>query len=211
MHYEVRKGRQTLPNLERSGQLLTSLSAICISYFILALIAAVLLRPEMNVQVRFVSEYAVGHLGWLTSSALLVVGLGSLSLAFAVRQHLQPSATLIFGVIFLSGWGVGSIIASFFVTDLQGAPRTLHGRLHDAGAVMAFLSATPAAFLISKVLRIQGSRDAVSRWLSFMPWLILAGLLLFFGSFATGSFGLFQRVYLTGMAVWLLLVAWRLR
>jgi len=131
------------------------------TYFVVAVSVLQVLRSDYNPMSHFISDYAVGPYGEIMTSAFMSLSLGALCL-FVGLVGLGPK-TVFFRVslLFLAVFVPGSFVAALFPTDLDGAPSTTHGMIHDIDATINFISLIAAIVLFS----IGFSFDA--RWRPF--------------------------------------------
>jgi Protein of unknown function (DUF998) len=130
-----------------SARLAMALSALALS----ALAGLHVLSPEFDPAKRVVSEYALGSYGWLLSVMFFAWGLGTWSLALALRSEPSTLAGRI-GVVFLFAAGLGETMASVFDVSWP--------KMHGVSGALGVLGLPIAAMLTSLSL----SRNP--RWLS---------------------------------------------
>lgn len=126
---------------------------------VIALVAAALvllaslhvLSPEFGASWRMISEYALGHYGWVLSLFFLAWGLSSWGLAATIWSQVQTKAGKV-GLWVLLAAGLGQVMASVF--DIN----------HDAGHNIAGLLGT-AGFPIAALL-ITRSLSRSAAWAS---------------------------------------------
>jgi len=102
-----------------------------IGYFTLVVIALHLLRSDLDISHRYISEYAIGHFGWLMTSAFYGLSLGSLALTIALYQRITIKGRSWLGLVLLSMWALGIMVAGIFKADLITAPETQEGNIHS--------------------------------------------------------------------------------
>jgi len=183
------------------------------AYFVGAILALHLLRPDVSPIHEPTSRYAVGPFGALMRSAFVGVSLASWALLVGLAVRLPARARSSAGLVLLGVWSTGVIIAMMFPLDAEGAIPTVSGTVHRVNGPIAFLSLTAAAVLVS--LRFKGD-DA---WRPFhriaMPLalgMLGAAVANMVNLIAGGEFaGLIQRVFLSCFATWFCLTALRLR
>jgi hypothetical protein len=106
-------------------------------------VALHVLEPTFDPRSRFMSEYALSSHGSMMRAAFVSAAIAGVALArIAARRDRRIAA------VGLAGWSLGMTLAAIFVTDatLAGSPRTWVGVAHDAGADLAFVAITIAAF-----------------------------------------------------------------
>jgi hypothetical protein len=206
-------GSQRTVSNKESIQLLTTIALIGICLFIILIIILHFLPTGYNPLRGPTSEYAVGKYGFLMTIAFLSMSVGSFTLVIGLYKGILKSAGLKIGLILLTIWSVGLLIAMSFPIDLDHADPTMHGKIHRVNGPLIFLSLTIGAILIS----VGFKRD--KNWRSvYRPALTLSMIMLFIFlsvivSFATGlSYeGLLQRFYLITFSAWFIIVALYLR
>src|SRR5262245_12668702 len=98
--------------------LLSLITIIGISYVVTATVAVHVLRPDLDLLSRPLSEYAVGRYGALFTSALLVWGITALIFATGLHCSVKRSGWLSSGLILLVVFAVGLVSAGFFPMDV---------------------------------------------------------------------------------------------
>ena len=188
-------------------------ASIAIAAYWLLSLFAIAANSQWNPLTRQLSEYALGHHGWLQDAAFFATALAYGCLAVAVRNHARGLAGRI-GLGILTACAVGSVGVGVFVTDPMTAPPptlTTHGMLHIAFGAGALILLPAAALLITRDVARSlpaGSRDqAVMRGLALLP---LAGLLLIWvpevaGLIPTGGWP--DRVLFLTYTVWVVMLA----
>jgi hypothetical protein len=121
--------------------------------------------PEFDPSWRVVSEYALGHHGWVLSLMFLAWGIGTWALARAIWSQVQTRAGKV-GVWVLLIAGLGEAMASVFdVTHPLG---------HSIAGLLGVLGLPVAALLVSAGLDHTGAWSATSRrarhWLAHLTW-----------------------------------------
>jgi hypothetical protein len=144
--------RATFGKTAMNAQLFSALLAMALSVLaLLALAGLHVLSPEFDPAKRVVSEYALGSYGWLLSVMFLAWGLGTWSLALALRPEPSIRAGRI-GLVFLVAAGLGETMASVFDVSWP--------KMHGVAGALGVLGLPIAAMLIS--LSLSGN----PRWLS---------------------------------------------
>jgi hypothetical membrane protein len=174
-----------------------------------------LLPTGFNPVTHELSDYANGPYGWLMTVGFLGLGLGSLLLVWIVaRGHdaglLSPATLVLLGV-----WGAARFLAAFFHDDLPGAVPTVHGRIHNVLAALAFFSVSVAMILASRSFRREPRWSSLSMLSLVLGVLALIATLLFVGGVESSSpthpvLGLSERVFYVCAIVWLLLIGSRI-
>lgn len=141
------------------------LAIIMTAATILLLASLHILSPEFAPSWRMVSEYALGHYGWVLSLMFLSWGVSSWALAVAIWSQVQTTAGKV-GLWFLIVAGIGEAMASVF--DVT----------HDAGHGIAGLLGVGgfpvAALLLSVSLGrtdIWHSARKTLLWIANLSWI----------------------------------------
>ena len=123
------------------------------------------LSPEFDPSFRMVSEYALGHYGWVLSLMFLAWGISAWTLAVALWPQVNTRAGKV-GLWFLVIAGLGEAMASVF--DVTHDPG------HSIAGVLGLGGFPIAALLLSVNLgRTQAWRGAKSLllWLANLNWI----------------------------------------
>ncbi len=206
--------RNSSASSRRTIKQLASLGLVAIAYFVAIIVVLHFLRPEQDALRRPTSDYAVGPYGWLMTSALLGMALACLSLAAGLYRGVSEPARSRLGLALIGGvWVVGLLIAATFPIDLEGAPRTTSGTIHQINGPLGFLSLTIGVLLISLGFRHDEKWSALHR-----PTLVLALAMLALSIVNGASIrlgfgypGLGQRILLAIFVTWFVLTAVHLR
>jgi hypothetical protein len=149
---------------------------------LLLLFSLHVLSPEFDPSWRMVSEYALGHYGWVLSLMFLAWGMSSWALAVAIWSQVKTKAGKV-GWWFLIIAGIGEAMASVF--DIT------HDTGHSIAGVLGVGGFPIAALLLSVSLgRTQAWRGAKKPllWMANLSWisvvLLGATLVLMTGQFA---------------------------
>ena len=194
---------------------LGQISMGAVGLFVLIIIALHPLRPDHDPASRLVSEYVVGPYGHLVTHAFIALGLGSWSLVAGLSRSLLPTWRSRAGLALLALASATVVVLALFPAGLRGAeaPSTVAAEVHDATALVAFVSHLGAMLLLSDGFR----RDA--RWRAYAGFsigLTVAIVVAFIGlvaAFATdyGGVGIAQRLFVGIGAAWLIATAYWLR
>ena len=131
-----------------------------------------LLSPEFDPSWRVVSEYALGHYGWVLSLMFLSWGISSWALAIAIRSQ-APTAGGRVGLWFLVVAGVGEAMAAVF--DIR------HETGHGIAGLLGVVGFPVAALLLSASLgRTEAWRGARKTllWLANLSWISVVLLVI---------------------------------
>jgi hypothetical protein len=137
-------------------------SLVASALFVVLVLAAHVLNPEISPRWRMLSELSIGRLGWVMDVAFVVWAVSNLALAVALWR-LAPAwvAALLMMV------AIGPLGAAFATADPITTPpeqASTHGRWHTAFAVL-FVLGFP---LIAAVFVITSMTEASPLW----PWFL---------------------------------------
>jgi hypothetical protein len=160
-----------------------------------------------------ISELALGRYGFVQMAAFLIAGMGTMGLAVAIRALTTGSWGSFTGSLLIGIYGAGAILAVIFPTDRVDSPADLGslsptGTIHVIVAVVSFICAIVGMFVLTWTFR------RAVRWRSLLPWSVLfpAGALSLIIVQTQGPLvGLLQRLLVTIISTWLILVAFRVR
>jgi Protein of unknown function (DUF998) len=161
----------------------------------------------------YISELAIGSFGYVQTVAFFTAGLGALALALGIRETTRGSWGSRVGSAMVGLFGINVLLAGIFPTDAidaegQVLSPTIAGTVHIVVSLLAFLSIIAAMFVLSRTFKQN------IRWRSFWPVslvLAFAALVMFFLTSAGQWTGLYQRVFIGTLVLWLILAAIRLR
>lgn len=205
--------------MESSGQArkanmaAATLATAGFTYAILVVAALPFLRPEYDASVNWISDYAVGRLGWLQTSVFIGTGFGVLALLVGLVRMGPATWIARTGVVFLSVLVPGLWVAALFQTDLPGHRMTQHGLIHNMDALANFLCGLIAALFLA------ASFGDDPRWRPFRGTALIVavvGVLALVNQFLTDALrlpwsGVSNRVFAASLMIWLLLTALYMR
>jgi hypothetical protein len=110
-------------------------------------------------------------------------------------------------------FAAGVLLAMIFPMDIEGAPKTLAGVIHDTVSPLAFLAVVTGAALISWRFRYDEKWQSLHQPAVLLSFFLAAGFVATFLSFVTHSpfLGVTQRFMLAALVTWVLLLAAKLR
>ena len=176
-------------------------------------------KPELDPSWRFVSEYAVGRLGWLMTLGFLTWAASCLALSVAARPFMTNARGRA-GTRVLAIVGVALIVAGHFPQDpVTSTPdqATTAGMLHALASIVGIPGIPIAAMLIASGLSADRDNRTV-RIAAHGTWISLA-LMIAYLAFAVpraGGFdssvyaGFMNRLVVVAYIVWQLVLARRL-
>ena len=176
-------------------------------YYASAIVLLHVLRTDFDPGYRYLSEYAVGPYGALMTSTFFALSAGSLALSFGLWRSVSSKPRFLLGLFLWLTWACAVFLAGIYTGDLQGAPRTRIGQIHDQMGMIAFPSATLALPLLSLALRWEKG------WRSAWPAIMLLSVAVVvcflaldrFGQMGLG--GLDQRIFLGATLMWMWILA----
>ena len=151
-----------MPEIEAIGALLAMAAAAAT---LLLLASLHILSPEFDPSFRMVSEYALGHYGWVLSLMFLAWGMSAWALALALWSQVKTRAGKV-GWWFLVIAGLGEALASVF--DIT------HDTGHSIAGVLGMGGFPIAAVVLSVSLgRTQAWRGAKKPllWIANLNWI----------------------------------------
>ncbi len=172
------------PKIEVTG---TCLAIAAAAAALLLLASLHVLSPEFDPSWRMVSEYALGHYGWVLSLMFLAWGISAWALAVALWSQVKTRAGKV-GLWFLVIAGIGEALASVF--DIT------HDTWHSIAGVLGIVGFPIAALLLSVSLgHLHAWRSAKKPllWIANLNWisviLLVATLVLMTVQFAQANGG----------------------
>jgi hypothetical protein len=181
-----------------------------------ALLASAWLLPvisEYDLISDNISELVLGRFGWIQTFAFVLGGLGTLALAYAVRQLTQDTWSSRLGAVLVGLYGVGAVLVAAFPTDRIDRPedvwtQSTTGMIHISISLVSFAGMIVAMFILFRTFLLD------SRWRPLTPWIVLlpcASLSLMLGQGEGPHGGLLQRLLVSTIGAWILTVATRVR
>lgn len=203
------------------SNVLAYVSLTSIAVFLLLLVLLHFLKADLTPTWHMVSEYAIGHYGWMMQLAFGCLALSCVSIAIAGWPQVVSTGGRI-GMLLMAIAAIGLTIAAFNNTDVVNTPKaemSPHGKMHGLGFMIGVPSLTIAVVLISVSLRASQSWSWVWQpllWLAQLPWIsiiAMVAIMLFLlpkndGRFGTSVFiGLPNRLWVLGCCAWIIIVA----
>lgn len=194
---------------------LTTLAAVAIIGQVVLLASALLLPlvSEYRLLGDNISELVLGRFGWVQTLAFIIAGIGTLALAYAVRQLSAGTWGSRVGPALVGLYGVGAILVALFPTDRIDSPdqvwaQSTTGMIHVVISTLSFVCMIIAMFVLFRTFLLD------ARWRPLTPWIVLlpcAAFSLFFGQGEGPWVGLLQRLMVGVIAVWIVIVALRVQ
>jgi Protein of unknown function (DUF998) len=203
----------------KTAALPSIITVIGISYVVMATVIMHVLRPDLDLLSRPLSEYAVGRYGALFTSALLVWGIAALIFAAGLHRGVMRSGWLSSGLLLLVVFAVGLIGAGLFPMDVPFPPEhfslesfTRGGLIHVLSATVASACFPFAALFLSKSFQKDARWRSIHRRASMLALgsLAASASLFIISSRYIEFFGLVQRLLAAFAWSWILLTAIRL-
>jgi hypothetical protein len=180
------------------------------------LLASALLLPfisEYRLVGDTISELVLGSFGWVQTVAFVVAGIGTLALAYAIRQLTDGVWGSRVGSLLVGVYGVGALLVAIFPTDRVDGPEEISalsptGTIHVVISLVSFLAMIVAMFILTRTFRLD------PRWRSLSPWIVLgpaAALSLLVVQSEGPWVGIMQRLLVGVIAAWIVVVALRVR
>ncbi len=197
------------------GVLLATLTIAGIALYVILDVIVQALPPHYSPISQAESDLAVGPYGYLMAINFAIRGLLSLALLGALVSLVAKKSLSQVGLALLGIWGVGALILAVSPTDLAGAHPTLHGIIHLLVATLAFACGAVGALLLSlsfaRDTRLQSLRTPA---MVIATLAIIALFPVLFGTSVNAlqhNFGLFERIFIGLVLLWMLIVAFHLR
>lgn len=180
----------------------------------LVLLASAWLLPaisEYHLVGDNISELAIGQYGFVQTLAFVTSGLGVLALAYGIHRLTAGIRGSLLGSVFIGIYGVGALVVAIFPTDRIDSKadvwtQSTTGWIHSITAFVAYLSVITGMLVLTWTF----ARDM--RWRSLVVGSALlagAALALLFVQSEGPWVGLMQRLMITAISGWLILVALR--
>jgi hypothetical protein len=163
-----------------------------------------------------ISELVLGRYGFVQTFAFLIAGVGTLGLAYALRQLTAGAWGSLVGSLLVAIYGAGAILVAIFPAERIDTPADMWaqstlGTIHSFVSLISFLSVIAGMVILAWTFGKDG------RWQSLLPGaailataavsLLMAQITAQQGPWA----GLMQRALVTVIAGWIILVAIRVR
>ena len=160
-----------------------------------------------------ISELALARWGFILIVAFALSGLGVVGLGYVIRRLTAGSRGSLVGSLLIGIYGAGAVVVAIFPTDRIDSPadvwsQSTAGWIHSLTALVSYLGA------IVGMLVLTWTFAHYPRWRSLIVWLSLlagAALALLFVQSEGPWVGIMQRLLITAISGWLILVALRVR
>jgi hypothetical protein len=146
--------------------------------------------------------------------AFVAAGIGTLGLAYAIRTLTVGSWSSVVGSLLLAIYGAGAILVAIFPTDRIDSrsdvwSQSATGSIHIIVALVSFLCGIAGMFILTRRFM------QVPQWCRFASWWLMlfptSALALFVVQGEGPMGGLLQRLLVTVISAWLIVVAFKVR
>jgi uncharacterized protein DUF998 len=182
------------------------------AWFVIALIALHILRPDLAPSRTMISRYAVGPYGGLMTSAFVAAAIADLMLLLGLLRVGPTALGARAAEVVLGIRMVGLLTSAVFPMDVPPAPATLAGSIHE----VSFMVNVPCSVLAALLLATSLGSDA--RWRPFRrtAWaLTLAEVVTFVLTVVAirvhRNYGVISQLYAATLVIWVFAVALRMR
>lgn len=191
---------------------LAEVAIACFGYFTVVLVVLHVLRPEYTPVDHMISDYAVGRLGWVMTTAFVAMSAGCLTLGLGMAVAGPRTVPGRAAVLLLWVATAGLLATAIFPTDLETAATTTTGNIHTASFLVNVISMILCSLLFA--LSFHQSDDWRGyRWTGLV--LAIALLAAFIAQFLTlhrgAPYGLTNRLFVAVLMVWFVATAMQLR
>jgi len=205
-------GRQIADHQRVRSRRLAEVAIACFGYFTVVLVLLHILRPDYTPIDHMISDYAVGRLGWVMTTAFVALSAGCLTLGLGMAMAGPRSVPGRAAVLLLWIATVGLLTTAIFPTDLETAATTTTGNVHTASFLVNVISMILCSLLFA--VSFHQSDDWRSyRWTGLA--LAIALLAAFIAQFLTlhrgAPYGLTNRLFVAVLMVWFVATAAQLR
>ena len=184
--------------------------------FLVLLAALIVLKPEIDPAWRFISEYAIGRLGWMMSLAFLAMATSCVATAIALWSQVRLGGRI--GIGFLLIGALGLTLAGLFTTDPITTPmdaQSTSSQLHGLGAILGDGVAIGATIITFSLIRNKAWLTARGWLIGILAvvWIVYAWLIMSMP--ADGNFGPDvpvgwpSRLLLVSYCLWFIVTAWQ--
>jgi hypothetical protein len=187
------------------------------SVFVILVVLAHILNPEIEARWRMLSELSIGRWGWVMNTAFLAWSASNIALALALWPILPQWTTVTLIVVSL-----GPLGAAFATADPITTPRdqiSAHARWHSFFGALFILGLPAVAILVTIATIGERRLGSVALALAIVVWASLIGFLFTvvrwrregrqFGP--SMPIGILNRIFAAAFIVWtvgIALVAW---
>lgn len=185
-----------------------------VAYYVLAAVLLHVLQPDNSPLALPMSTYVLGTGGFLMTVTFFALATALMAAGFALRQRLPTTWARHAGLFFMFLAGLATIVAGIFPDDGRPPPLlpvTRSGWTHMFAGMIAFPSFLLGPFFLTLAMRKQQEWRPQIPALAGVIALLALSVVAFVGFAAPRNLaGLAQRVLVTLLFAWLLLVARKL-
>ncbi len=177
-------------------------------YFVGALSLMHGIRPDYTIVDHMISDYAVGHFGWVMTTAFVSLSAGCLALAIGLfrdgpRSWLGRAGAALLVVAF-----AGLIVTALYPTDLETAPSTRTGDIHTMSFLVNIVSILLSTICLALSYAVSpGWRRHRIPALAFAGLLIVAFIAQYLTLHKGAPYGITNRLFVAVLMAWLILNA----
>lgn len=204
--------RKIFVDLQSRSAIFANATILCLSYFVAALIALHVLRPDYEPRNHFISDYAIGEYGWVMTTAFLALSgaCGTLMVGMSIDGPKAITGRIGSGLLGIAS--IGLILTAIYETDLPGGPYTRSGNIHEMTFRVNTLSLIFGTLLLSISFGNSENWRTYRRTALSLFVLIAIAVVIQFKTLHKGApYGLANRFFCLVMISWLFATAVRLR
>jgi hypothetical protein len=182
----------------------------CVAYFVLAVGAMHVLRPDLDPLTVPMSAYVPGPYGFVMTTTFFVLAAGLFAVAYGLVRSLPRNGITSIAFVLTAIAAIGIVVAGLFPTDWPPPFQSDASRVHQQAAMVAF----PALTLVPGLFSVQFGR--LGAWRAIAPaaltlsaavvgaevFVLVTGSRQFYG-----IGGLIQRLFLAFLLGWMFVVA----
>ena len=177
------------------------------------------LRPDYSPVQNYISELAIGPLGWIQIVSFLFLGVSIILFSFGIKAtfptgRASRTAPLLFLII-----GISYILSGLFVTDPKAMfdnQQTPHGIIHGIVGALVFSLSAICCFVLGRRFHIDKEWKSMSAF-SFIAGAVMTILIVLMkiGQLQTGLLndwaGVVQRCCLITSYVWIFFISFKIK
>ena len=192
-------------------------------FFLLTVIIAQLVRPDLSPARDFLSAYALGSSRLIMTAGFVAVGVSILLLTVGLWRYGMVNRSGKIGAWILGVAGVAMLGVAVFPAEIDVPDPSIIGQFHDLSALVHFFAMAIGALLVSLSFRQDAQWSQYARSEAVLAVAIVVAFLLFFIVYPlqAGSepsvaqlrpvIGIYQRALIFFVWLWLIVTAVRLR
>jgi len=159
-----------------------------------------------------ISDYATGNCRTLMMIGFLVLGIGVLVMDVALGSGLGAGKRIAVGVFGIGVFGVSRLLVAFFPSDIDGAERTVPGRLHTLFTALGFIAIVLSTIVLTPVFERVYEKAKWASVVAPLRYLELAVVIFGIVLLITRAkalrfvFGLIERLFYLSALLWLFIL-----